>query len=96
MSDTHGTNSSIHDVSYGADVSTDGQLRLCGDIRAKRTIELGLFGAVLIASHSLSTAPVLLLLIRPLTQLPLRAAPQMLQGLQLSFILAILLTLDSL
>ena len=46
MSDAHGTNSSIHDVSYGTDVSTDGQLRLCGDVRAKRTIELGLFGAV--------------------------------------------------
>ncbi|MSO59718.1 MAG: class I SAM-dependent methyltransferase [Ilumatobacteraceae bacterium] len=46
MSDARGTNSSLHDVSYGLDVSTDGQLRLCGDVRGKRTIELGLFGLV--------------------------------------------------
>ncbi len=46
MSDARGTNSSFSEISYGTDVSTDSQLRLCGDIRGKRTIELGLYGAV--------------------------------------------------
>jgi len=32
------------EVSYGADVSSDGELRLCGDVRGKRVMELGVYG----------------------------------------------------
>lgn len=35
-----------HDVVYGPDVSTDADLKLCGDVRGKRVLELGLFGTV--------------------------------------------------
>lgn len=35
-----------HHVSFGSDVAGDGDLRVCGDIRGKRVMELGVFGAV--------------------------------------------------
>lgn len=34
------------DVVYGPDVSTDAELKLCGDVRGKRILEIGLFGTV--------------------------------------------------
>ncbi len=53
MSDRHGTSPSTDstvstgvDVVYGPDVSTDAELKLCGDVRGKRIVEIGLFGTI--------------------------------------------------
>lgn len=35
-----------HHVSFGPDVVGDGELRVCGDIRGKRVMELGIHGSV--------------------------------------------------
>ena len=44
MSDTYGTVTTGTEVSYGPDVSSDAHLRVCGDVRGKRVMELGIFG----------------------------------------------------
>lgn len=45
----HDARSSVTDgssVSFGAGVHNDDELRVCGDVRGKRVLELGLFGTV--------------------------------------------------
>ena len=34
------------EISFGADVVNDAELRVCGDLRGKRVLELGLYGAI--------------------------------------------------
>ena len=46
MSDSASVVTDGRAISYGASVSNDDELRVCGDVRGKRVLELGLFGTV--------------------------------------------------
>ncbi len=46
MSDVHTTLTDGRAVSYGASVHNEDELRVCGDIKGKRVLELGLFGTI--------------------------------------------------
>ena len=44
MTDAHGLMRDGLGISFGNDVSDDLELRICGDVRGKRVLELGIFG----------------------------------------------------
>lgn len=46
MSDARYRTNESQAVSYGASVHNENELRVCGDVRAKRVLELGLFGSI--------------------------------------------------
>lgn len=46
MTDAHGLVRDGLGISFGADVVDDLELRVCGDVRGKRVLELGIHGAV--------------------------------------------------
>jgi len=46
MSDPHSTVTDGRAISFGAYVDNDDELRMCGDVKGKRVLELGLFGTV--------------------------------------------------
>lgn len=45
MTDVHGIMRDGLGISFGTDVPDDLELRICGDVRGKRVLELGIFGA---------------------------------------------------
>lgn len=45
MTDVHGIMRDGLGISFGSDVPDDLELRICGDVRGKRVLELGIFGA---------------------------------------------------
>lgn len=46
MSDTRGPITDGRSISFGSSVLNDDDLRVCGDVKGKRVLELGLFGTV--------------------------------------------------
>lgn len=46
MSDTRGQFTDDRSISFGSSVLGDDELRVCGDLKGKRVLELGLFGTV--------------------------------------------------
>lgn len=46
MSDARAVLTNGQTISFGDDVHADDELRVCGDVRGKRALELGLFGSV--------------------------------------------------
>ena len=46
MTDAHGLMRDGLGISFGNDVADDLELRICGDVRGKRVLELGIFGAM--------------------------------------------------
>jgi len=46
MSDAHPTLTDGRAISYGSFVQNEDELRVCGDIKGKRVLELGLFGTI--------------------------------------------------
>lgn len=46
MSDPRSTVTDGRSISFGAAVENDNELRMCGDVKGKRVLELGLFGTV--------------------------------------------------
>jgi SAM-dependent methyltransferase len=46
MSDPRSTVTDGRAISFGSSVDNDNELRMCGDVKGKRVLELGLFGSV--------------------------------------------------
>jgi SAM-dependent methyltransferase len=46
MSDARAVLTNGRTISFGDDVDADDELRVCGDVRGKRVLELGLFGSI--------------------------------------------------
>lgn len=46
MSDARAVLTNGRTISFGADVDADDELRVCGEVRGKRVLELGLFGSI--------------------------------------------------
>ena len=46
MSDPRSTVTDGRSISFGSSVDNDNELRMCGDVKGKRVLELGLFGSV--------------------------------------------------
>ena len=46
MTDAHGLMRDGLGISFGHDVADDLELRICGDVRGKRVLELGIFGSM--------------------------------------------------